>query len=180
MFEMTNNRIILRGKLQNDFVFYEERDGKNFYKGTVAVKSIQRRYEDKIDILINEEQLVIKEENCKKVEVKGEVELDKGSCDILVEKLQYLKEEYEPDLNFIFLEVYIVKKPWRRGRSTILSVSLDKQYNSSYIKCICSGSMAEMVSGFQIGKKIRLSGKLVTIRRNKKNINEVLVYQIEK
>lgn len=180
MFEITNNKVMLRGKLQDNFVFCEEREGKNFYKGTVVVKSIQRRYEDQIDILIDEEQLLEKEETDKKVEIKGDVDLDRGSCNILVKKLQYLKEEYEPDLNFIFLEAYIIRRPWKRGRNTILSVALNQQHNLSYIKCICSGKMAETVSGFPVGKKIKLNGKIVTRRKKEKNINEVLVYQIEK
>lgn len=180
MYEMTNNKVILRGKLQDNFVFFEEREGKNLYKGTVIVKTIQRRYEDQIDILIDEEQLLTKEVSDKKVELKGEVELDRGSCNILAKKLQYLKEEYEPDLNFIFLEAYIIKKPWKRGKCTILSVAINQQHNLSYIKCICSGKMAEMVIGFPVGKMIKLNGKICTKRTKKKNISEVLVYHIEK
>lgn len=180
MYEMTNNKVILRGKLQDNFVFFEEREGKKFYKGTLVVKTVQRRYEDQIDILIDEEQLLAKEENAKKVEVKGIVDLDKGTCNILVKKLQYLKEEYEPDLNFIFLEAYIIRKPWKRKKNTILFVVLNQQYNLSYIKCICSGKMAERVRGFPVGKKVKLNGKILTKRIKEKTVNEVFVYQIEK
>ncbi|MBQ2937747.1 MAG: hypothetical protein IJE05_02545 [Clostridia bacterium] len=179
MFEITNNKVMLRGKLKDDFAFYEERDGKKFYKGTVAVKSLQRRYEDQIDVLINEEQLLERENAYKKIEIKGEIELNKDKCNVLAQKLHYLKEEYEPDLNFIFLEAYVIRKPWKKGQNVILAISLKSQQNSPYIKCVCSGNIAKRVSGIQVCKKVKLDGKIVSKRRKEGYINEVLVCQIE-
>lgn len=181
MFEMTNNKVMLRGKLQNDFVFFEEREGKKLYKGTITVKSLQRRYEDKIDILIEEEKILSKKKNDKKVEIIGELNLNRGRCDILVKNLQYLKEEYEPDLNFVFLEAYLIRKPCKGEKNTILSVALNQKSDASYINCICTGIMAERVRGFQVSeKKIKIDGKIVTRRRNKRSIKEILVDQIER
>lgn len=179
MFEFANNKVMLRGKLKDDFIFYEERDGKKLYKGTVTVKSIQRRYEDLIDILISEEKLQEREAAYKKIEIKGKIELHRDKCNVLVQELHYLKEEYEPDLNFVFLEAYVIKKPWKKRKNVILSISLSSQQYSPYIKCICSGNIAKRVNGIQVCKKIRLNGKLVSKRKKDGYINEVLVCQIE-
>lgn len=180
MFEMTNNKVMLRGRLQNDFVFFEEREGKKLYKGTIVVKSLKRRYEDKIDVLI-EEKLLLKKENDKKVEIRGKLDLNRGRCDILVKNLHYLKEEDEPDLNFVFLEAYLIRKPCKRKKNTILSVALNQKSSASYINCICTGLMVDRVNGFQVSeKKIKINGKIVTKRSNKRNIKVVLVDQIER
>lgn len=177
MLEITNNKVMLRGNLQTDMSFYEEREGKKIYKGTVAVKSLKRRIEDEINILVSEEILLEKQKDDKKIEIIGEIELDKGKCNVFVKKMHYLKEEYEPDANFIFLEAYIMQKANKKGKNAILTIALSPE-GATYIKCRCSKRISERVSGFQVGRKVTIDGKIISKRKNKKLINEIVVYQI--
>ncbi len=181
-----NNRVGIIGEIVSEFRFSHEVFGEGFYIVDVAVN----RLSDSVDIipLMVSERLIDVTEDCtgKLVEAAGQFRSynrhdgtrNKLVLSIFVREWEFVEENQEQGrTNQIFLDGFICKPPVYRktplGREIAdLLVAVNRPYGKSdYIPCIAWGRNARFSSGFEVGDRIQLWGR-VQSREYVKKISE--------
>lgn len=184
---MENNKVTVIGEIVSDFTFSHEVYGEGFYMTNLSVS----RLSDQSDIipLMVSERLVDVHQNYigQTVAATGqfrsynrhEGNRNRLLLSVFVREIEFMEsfDDYTKT-NLIFLDGYICKQPVYRktplGREIAdLLVAVNRPYGKSdYIPCIAWGRNARFASGFEVGGRVRVWGR-VQSREYTKKINEV-------
>ena len=181
-----NNRVSIIGEVVSDFEFSHEVFGEGFYVLEVAVSRLSNQY-DRIPLMVSERLVdVTRDYRGELVEVSGQFRSynrhegtkNRLVLSIFVRDWNLVDDDSEfGKTNQIYLEGFICKAPIYRktplGREIAdLLVAVNRPYGKSdYIPCIAWGRNARFASGFEVGGKIKIWGR-VQSREYLKKIDE--------
>jgi len=178
-----NNVVYVAGGVSTEPTFSHEIYGEKFYVFNLDVERLSKSY-DTLPILISERLVNI--EKLRKgvlLEVEGQFRSynstrngrSKLVLNIFAREARIAESlENIHNRNTIFLDGYICKKPNYRttpfGREiTDLLIAVNRAYNKSdYIPCICWGRNARFCEKLDVGKNIKLWGRLQSRTYEKK------------
>ena len=181
-----NNQVMVIGEIVSDFTFSHEIYGEGFYMVDILVTRLSESA-DIIPIMISERLIDVSRDykGCK-IEVNGQFRSynrhdehkNKLVLSVFAREINLVDEiEENCQTNQIFLDGYICKEPIYRktplGREIAdLLLAVNRPYGKSdYIPCICWGRNARFVSGFQVGTRGAVWGRIQS-REYMKKINE--------
>ena len=171
------NKIVLAGLVTEEPIFSHEVHGEKFYR----FRLLSSRQSGNCDVLMCTVPEIIKNgiNEGNMVKVFGEIrtrnvhEDDKNHLEITV----FVKEvlSYEEDENNVELDGFICKEPKYRetpfGRQItdlIVASNRERNYKSDYIPCIAWGRNAIRTSEFNVGTRVKVSGRLQSREYNKR------------
>ncbi len=175
------NKVVVSGRIEKEFEYSHKTSLEKFYQTEVAVT----RYsgvEDVIPIVVSDSLI---EEKVKGTTVKGKwievagqfrshQKLDKDGHSHLelflfgkeIKICDKEDELEEANVDLIYLDGYLGKPPVLRetpsGRKiTDLLMAVNRPYGKSdYIPCIAWGKVAQLSSEFEVGKRVKLYGRI--------------------
>lgn len=181
-----NNQVVIMGEIIGEFEFSHEIFGEGFYMVDVRVE----RLSDSNDIipLMVSERLVNVEQDFKGqyIMVSGqfrsynrhEERRNKLVLSVFAREIDFIDSiEENTQTNQIYLDGYICKEPIYRktplGREIAdLLLAVNRPYGKSdYIPCICWGRNARYASGFVVGERCAIWGRIQS-REYMKKISE--------
>ena len=181
-----NNKVSVIGTIISGFTFSHEVFGEGFYVVDLSVNRLSDQA-DIIPLMISERLIDVEGDYTgKTVEAVGQFRSynrHEGSrnrlvLSVFVREITFIDEFTDyTKTNQIFLDGYICKEPVYRktplGREIAdLLVAVNRPYGKSdYIPCIAWGRNARYSSGFEVGSRIRLWGR-VQSREYTKKLNE--------
>lgn len=181
-----NNRVSIVGEVVSDFEFSHEVFGEGFYVLEVAVSRLSNQY-DRIPLMVSERLVdVTHDYRGELIEVSGQFRSynrhegtkNRLVLSIFVRDWNLVDDDSEfGKTNQIYLEGFICKAPIYRktplGREIAdLLVAVNRPYGKSdYIPCIAWGRNARFASGFEVGGRIKIWGR-VQSREYLKKIDE--------
>lgn len=181
-----NNQVMVMGEIVSDFTYSHEIYGEGFYMVEMKVQRLSDST-DIIPIMVSERLLDVNEDyrGCIVV-VSGqfrsynrhEEHKNKLVLSVFAREVEFLDELWESTkTNQIFLDGYICKEPVYRktplGREIAdLLLAVNRPYGKSdYIPCICWGRNARYASGFQVGDRCLVWGRIQS-REYMKKVSE--------
>ena len=180
---MENNKVSVIGEIVSGFTFSHEVFGEGFYMVELAVNRLSEQV-DVIPLMISERLLDVDRnyEGCT-VEAIGQFRSynrhegakNRLVLSVFVREINFLEEFTDyTKTNQIFLDGYICKEPVYRktplGREIVdLLLAVNRPYGKSdYIPCISWGRNARYASGFQVGVRVRVWGRVQSREYTKK------------
>lgn len=178
------NSVMLVGKIISGFTFSHEVFGEGFYVVDVAVNRMSGQ-SDIIQLLISERLINVQEDyiGCT-VEAIGQFRSynrhegvkNRLVLSVFVREIRFMEEftDYTRTTNQIFLDGYICKAPIYRktplGREIAdILLAVNRPYGKSdYIPCIAWGRNARFASGFEVGTRVRVWGRVQSREYDKK------------
>lgn len=181
-----NNHIVLVGKITTDKSFSHEIYGERFYTFNIEIPRLSGSA-DILPITISER--LIKNEDLvdKKVLVDGQFRSYNGTesaksrliLTVFAKDITFLDETSEEEAsklpsNDVILNGYICKKPIYRqtpfGREIAdILLAVNRSYNKSdYIPCIAWGRNARFCQDLEVGKQVRIMGRVQSRTYEKK------------
>lgn len=170
-----NNQVTIMGEIVSTFSFSHEIFGEGFYMVDVLVPRLSDS-SDLIPLMISERLVDVKMDYTgKKIAAMGqfrsynrhEERKNKLVLSVFVRELDFIEEIEENErTNQIYLDGYICKEPIYRktplGREIAdLLLAVNRPYGKSdYIPCICWGRNARYASGFEVGERCRIWGRI--------------------
>jgi len=170
-----NNQVTIMGEVVSEFTFSHEIYGEGFYLVDVLVPRLSES-SDLIPLMISERLLdVSKDYRGSYVCVMGqfrsynrhEERRNKLVLSVFVREIEFVEQIAENEkTNQIFLDGYICKEAIYRktplGREIAdLLLAVNRPYGKSdYIPCISWGRNARYASGFQVGDRCRIWGRI--------------------
>ena len=180
---MENTRVTVIGTIVSDFTFSHAVFGEGFYLVDLSVNRLSEQA-DVIPLLVSERLLdVTKDYRGCTIEADGQFRSynrhegvkNRLVLSIFVREIQFLEEFTDyTRTNQIFLDGYICKEPIYRktplGREIAdLLVAVNRPYGKSdYIPCIAWGRNARFASGFSVGTRIQIWGRVQSREYTKK------------
>lgn len=181
-----NNHVEMIGEIISEFRYSHEVFGEGFYLVDISVSRLSQMA-DIIPLMVSE-RLVDVTQSCvgKTVQVSGqfrsynrhEATKNRLILSIFVREWEFVEEGQEVGkTNQIFLDGFICKPPIYRktplGREIAdLLIAVNRPYGKSdYIPCIAWGRNARYASGFEVGGRIQVWGR-VQSREYMKKISE--------
>ena len=181
-----NNQVVIMGEIVGEFAFSHEIYGEGFYMVDVLVTRLSESA-DIIPLMVSERLLdVTKDYRGTKIMVTGqfrsynrhEERKNKLVLSVFAREVDFIEEIGESSkTNQIFLDGYICKEPIYRktplGREIAdLLLAVNRPYGKSdYIPCICWGRNARFASGFEVGTRCAIWGRIQS-REYVKKISE--------
>ncbi len=181
-----NNQVVIMGEVVGEFTFSHEIYGEGFYMVDVLVTRLSESA-DVIPLMVSERLLdVTKDYRGYKIMVTGqfrsynrhEERKNKLVLSVFAREIEFIDEIGESSkTNQIFLDGYICKEPIYRktplGREIAdLLLAVNRPYGKSdYIPCICWGRNARFASGFEVGTRCAIWGRIQS-REYVKKISE--------
>lgn len=181
-----NNQVVIMGEIVGEFTFSHEIYGEGFYMVDVLVTRLSESA-DVIPLMVSERLLdVTKDYRGYKIMVTGqfrsynrhEERKNKLVLSVFAREVEFIEEIGESSkTNQIFLDGYICKEPIYRktplGREIAdLLLAVNRPYGKSdYIPCICWGRNARFASGFEVGTRCAIWGRIQS-REYVKKISE--------
>ena len=181
-----NNQVVIMGEIVGEFAFSHEIYGEGFYMVDVLVTRLSESA-DVIPLMVSERLLdVTKDYRGYKIMVTGqfrsynrhEERKNKLVLSVFAREVEFIEEIGESSkTNQIFLDGYICKEPIYRktplGREIAdLLLAVNRPYGKSdYIPCICWGRNARFASGFEVGTRCAIWGRIQS-REYVKKISE--------
>ena len=178
-----NNKVSVIGEIISGFTFSHEVFGEGFYLVNVAVNRLSEQA-DIIPLMISERLLDVKEDyiGCT-VEAIGQFRSynrhegikNRLVLSVFVREIHFMEKFTDyTKTNQIFLDGYICKAPVYRktplGREIAdLLLAVNRPYGKSdYIPCIAWGRNARFASGFEVGTRVRVWGRVQSREYTKK------------
>ena len=172
---LENNQVVISGEIASEFYFNHEHLGEKFYLVYVDVPRISGTI-DRLPVMVSE-CLINTEENLKgcKANIYGNYRsYNKHDSDknrllltVFALEIEIVEENLKGrDGNKVFLEGTICKEPVFRttpsGREiTDFLIAVNRGCGKSdYIPCICWARTARCVSGFSVGDRITVEGRI--------------------
>lgn len=184
-----NNQVVIMGEIVGDFSFSHEIFGEGFYMVDVSVE----RLSDSVDIipLMVSERLLDVNADYKGMYIvvngqfrsynRHEERKNKLVLSVFAREIEFVDELGEnTKSNQIYLDGYICKEPIYRktplGREIAdLLLAVNRPYGKSdYIPCICWGRNARFASGFEVGARCAVWGRIQSREYMKKLSEEQL------
>ena len=169
------NHVNIFGEISSEFQFDHNSHGENFYIFYVLTKRLSG-YVDRIPLMISERLIDVSANLIgQSIYVTGqfrsfnrhEEKKNRLVLSVFVRELEFLDEiDEEIESNQIFLDGYVCKEPIYRktplGREIAdLLIAVNRSYGKSdYIPCICWGRNDIFASGFDIGTRLRVWGRI--------------------
>ena len=184
---MENNKVTVIREIVSEFTFSHEVYGEGFYMTEISVCRLSDQA-DVIPLMVSERLLDIRRNYIgQTVAATGqfrsynrhEGNRNRLLLSVFVREIEFLDgfDDYTKT-NLIFLDGYICKQPVYRktplGREIAdLLVAVNRPYGKSdYIPCIAWGRNARYASGFEVGGRVRVWGR-VQSREYTKKLSEV-------
>ena len=194
--KIENNNVSITGEVASAFSFSHEVFGERFYLADIAVKRLSDS-EDLIPVMVSE-RLVDVTEDLTGVTVRVEGQFRSYNrhegksrliLSVFAREWEFVQEETENSkINQIFLDGFICKTPVYRttplGREIAdLLIAVNRPYGKSdYIPCICWGRNARFASGFEVGMRIQVHGRIQSRKYTKKlsetEFEERIAYEV--
>lgn len=188
-----NNVVTICGKIVSSLQFSHEVYGEGFYYFMVDVPRLSDSY-DKIPVTVSE-RLIAKQklEIGKFVEVEGQFrsynsftgEGNRLILTVFAREINFIEDESRiKNPNQIYLNGYICKRPIYRttpfGREiTDLLIAVNRPYNKSdYIPCIAWGRNARYSENLEIGRNVKVWGRIQSREYQKKLENGEVINKI--
>lgn len=186
-----NNQVTIMGEIVSEFTYSHEIFGEGFYMVDVKVQRLSDSF-DVIPMMVSERLIdVTADYRGYQVEVNGqfrsynrhEERKNRLVLSVFAREISFVNEiEESAKTNQIFLDGYICKAPIYRktplGREIAdLLLAVNRPYGKSdYIPCICWGRNARFASGFEVGERCQIWGRIQS-REYMKKLDEE---QVEK
>lgn len=170
-----NNQVTMMGEIVSAFQFSHEVFGEGFYMVELAVSRLSN-YSDYIPLMVSERLIDTEQDYTGQfIRISGqfrsynrhEEKKNRLVLSVFVRELEFLDEIDENEkTNQIFLDGYICKPPVYRktplGREIAdLLMAVNRPYGKSdYIPCICWGRNARFASGFEVGSRVQIWGRI--------------------
>lgn len=170
-----NNQVTVMGEVISGFTYSHEIFGEGFYMVDIRCKRLSESY-DVIPVMISERLLdvtadYIGELICVNGQFRSynrhEEKKNKLVLSVFAREVIFLEEmEESSKTNQIFLDGFICKEPIYRktplGREIAdLLLAVNRPYGKSdYIPCICWGRNARYASGFAVGERCAVWGRI--------------------
>ncbi len=169
-----NNQVSMIGEIISEFRFRRKVLGEAFYVFDVRIKRFSEST-DCIPVMVSEKMMdVTRDYRGQCVRVTGQyrsynIYKEQKSHLVLyvfAQKITFVEEEERQNQNQIFLDGYICKHPIYRktplGREiSEIIMSVDRAYGKpDYIPCICWGRSARLSDGLEVGRRIRIGGRI--------------------
>ena len=180
---MENNRVTVIGTIVSDFTFSHAVFGEGFYLVDLSVSRLSEQ-SDVIPLMVSERIMdVTRDYRGCTIEADGQFRSynrhegvkNRLVLSVFVREVQFLEEFTDyTKTNQIFLDGYICKEPIYRktplGREIAdLLVAVNRPYGKSdYIPCIAWGRNARFASGFSVGTRIQIWGRVQSREYTKK------------
>ena len=180
---MDNNRVTVIGSIVSDFTFSHAVFGEGFYLVDLSVSRLSEQA-DVIPLMVSERLMdVTRDYRGCTIEADGQFRSynrhegvkNRLVLSVFVREVQFLEEFTDyTKTNQIFLDGYICKEPIYRktplGREIAdLLVAVNRPYGKSdYIPCIAWGRNARFASGFSVGTRIQIWGRVQSREYTKK------------
>lgn len=181
-----NNQVTIMGEIASPFQFSHEIYGEGFYVTEVKVERLSDSL-DYIPMMVSERLMNVDEDYTGQlICVTGQFRSynrhderkNKLVLSVFAREVEFVEESYESaKTNQIFLDGYICKEPVYRktplGREIAdLLLAVNRPYGKSdYIPCICWGRNARYASGFTVGSRCLVWGRIQS-REYMKKIGE--------
>lgn len=181
-----NNQVAIMGEIVSDFTFSHEIFGEGFYMVDICVDRLSEST-DIIPVMVSERLLDVNESyKGMKICITGqfrsynrhEERKNRLVLSVFAREIEFVEEIGEnARTNQIFLDGYICKAPIYRktplGREIAdLLLAVNRPYGKSdYIPCICWGRNARFASGFEVGSRCAIWGRIQS-REYMKKISE--------
>jgi single-stranded DNA-binding protein len=170
-----NNQVTIMGEVVSDFTYSHEIYGEGFYMVDVKVQRLSESY-DYIPVMVSERLIdVTFDYKGMLIGVNGqfrsynrhEEKRNRLVLSVFAREIEFLDVVDESmKSNQIFLDGYICKEPIYRktplGREIAdLLLAVNRPYGKSdYIPCICWGRNARYASGFLVGERCAIWGRI--------------------
>lgn len=180
---MENNRVTVIGTIVSDFTFSHAVFGEGFYLVDLSVSRLSEQA-DVIPLMVSERLMdVTRDYRGCTIEADGQFRSynrhegvkNRLVLSVFVREVQFLEKFTDyTKTNQIFLDGYICKEPIYRktplGREIAdLLVAVNRPYGKSdYIPCIAWGRNARFASGFSVGTRIQIWGRVQSREYTKK------------
>ena len=180
---MENNRVTVIGTIVSDFTFSHAVFGEGFYLVDLSVSRLSEQA-DVIPLMVSERLMdVTRDYRGCTIEADGQFRSynrhegvkNRLVLSVFVREVQFLEEFTDyTKTNQIFLDGYICTEPIYRktplGREIAdLLVAVNRPYGKSdYIPCIAWGRNARFASGFSVGTRIQIWGRVQSREYTKK------------
>lgn len=181
-----NNQVSVIGEIVSGFTFSHEVFGEGFYMVDILVRRLSESA-DVIPVMVSDRLINVSENYVGEyIRVAGqfrsynrhEEKRNRLVLSVFAREVEFLEEEVEnAKTNQIFLDGYICKMPVYRktplGREIAdLLIAVNRPYGKSdYIPCICWGRNARFASGFEVGGRAQIWGRIQS-REYVKKLNE--------
>ena len=178
-----NNKVSVIGEIVSDFTFSHAVFGEGFYLVDLSVSRLSEQA-DVIPLMVSERLMdVTRDYRGCTIEADGQFRSynrhegvkNRLVLSVFVREVQFLEEFTDyTKTNQIFLDGYICKEPIYRktplGREIAdLLVAVNRPYGKSdYIPCIAWGRNARFASGFSVGTRIQIWGRVQSREYTKK------------
>ena len=178
-----NNQVTIMGVVASGFTYSHEVFGEGFYMADVLVKRLSNS-NDRIPLMISERLIdVTQDYTGEAIKVSGqfrsynrhEEQKNRLVLSVFVREIHFMEKFTDyTKTNQIFLDGYICKEPVYRktplGREIAdLLVAVNRPYGKSdYIPCIAWGRNARYASGFGVGTRILIWGRVQSREYTKK------------
>lgn len=178
-----NNKVSVIGEVVSEFTFSHEVFGEGFYLVSLSVNRLSDQV-DVIPLMVSERLLDVKQDyRGRTVEAVGQFRSynchegvkNRLVLSVFVRELNFLEEFTDcTKTNQIYLDGYICKEAIYRktplGREIAdLLLAVNRPYGKSdYIPCIAWGRNARYASGFAVGSRVRVWGRVQSREYTKK------------
>lgn len=172
---MENNQVSVMGTIVSDFEFSHQIFGEGFYMVDIMVERLSASA-DLIPLMVSERLIdVTADYKGYHIAVTGqfrsynrhEERKNRLVLSVFAREIEFVDETPESaKTNQIFLDGYICKEPIYRktplGREIAdLLIAVNRPYGKSdYIPCICWGRNARFASGFEVGGRTQVWGRI--------------------
>jgi len=184
-----NNQVTIMGEIVSRFTFSHEIFGEGFYMVDLKVNRLSESA-DIIPLMVSERLIDVTEDyQGYYIAVNGqfrsynrhEERKNRLVLSVFAREIEFVEEvEESAKSNQIYLDGYICKAPIYRktplGREIAdLLLAVNRPYGKSdYIPCICWGRNARFASGFQVGERCEIWGRIQSREYMKKLDEETL------
>ena len=184
-----NNQVTVMGEIASDFSYSHEIYGEGFYMVDVKVQRLSESF-DVIPVMMSERLIdVTANYNGMLICVNGQFRSynrhderkNKLVLSVFAREIEFLEEmEESSKTNQIFLDGYICKSPIYRktplGREIAdVLLAVNRPYGKSdYSPCICWGRNARYASGFKVGDRCMIWGRIQSREYMKKLDEETI------
>ena len=182
-----NNRVSVIGEILSEFTFSHEVFGEGFYMTELSVNRLSEQA-DVIPLMVSERLIdVTKDMRGQIIEASGQFRSynrhegikNRLLLSVFVREIEFLDAFDDcTKTNQIFLDGYVCKPPVYRktplGREIAdILIAVNRPYGKSdYIPCIAWGRNARYASGFEVGERTRVWGR-VQSREYTKKLDEI-------
>lgn len=184
-----NNQVTIMGEIVSRFTFSHEIFGEGFYMVDLKVNRLSESA-DIIPLMVSERLIDVTEDyQGYYISVNGqfrsynrhEERKNRLVLSVFAREIEFVEEvEESSKSNMIYLDGYICKAPIYRktplGREIAdLLLAVNRPYGKSdYIPCICWGRNARFASGFKVGERCEIWGRIQSREYMKKLDEETL------